>query len=414
MSDIQIYATLKTMSETLQTLEQSLDNEKIQHLQLLKKLNLNLSNSQETIESNVLEFFKKIELTALIEIINKSRDNIEKQQENIQLLNEQVGSISDQINTSMNVLSQKSKYISDKIEEDSNLIQSKIVKNVSFAVQEQIINSFNSQFEVQNDLLVSQIEKANHVAINNILKTYNRLIEQVEQVKEKYNVDLQKFQNHVNKFNKNIDLAVKNVGDAFLEVEKNCRANMNTLYNSCANFQDRVIEKLNSETVQINEIFDQKINQIAETIETSCNTSLDVLKDTEQHISKRSNEIVSLLEKNSEKIFGITNKIIEKQESIYKNLCDKLNLKLGIFNTTSFLTVALIVLVGFNIGATIHYEKMKNYNVALISKTQELQSNISELQTIRSDSITLTKQSIHEVRKKFPQFQITLNCKALD
>lgn len=414
MSDIQIYATLKTMSETLQTLEQSLDNEKIQHLQLLKKLNLNLSNSQETIESNVLEFFKKIELTALIEIINKSRDNIEKQQENIQLLNEQVGSISDQINTSMNVLSQKSKYISDKIEEDSNLIQSKIVKNVSFAVQEQIINSFNSQFEVQNDLLVSQIEKANHVAINNILKTYNRLIEQVEQVKEKYNVDLQKFQNHVNKFNKNIDLAVKNVGDAFLEVEKNCRANMNTLYNSCANFQDRVIEKLNSETVQINEIFDQKINQIAETIETSCNTSLDVLKDTEQHISKRSNEIVSLLEKNSEKFFGITNKIIEKQESIYKNLCDKLNLKLGIFNTTSFLTVALIVLVGFNIGATIHYEKMKNYNVALISKTQELQSNISELQTIRSDSITLTKQSIHEVRKKFPQFQITLNCKALD
>jgi len=414
MSDIQISATLKTMSETLQTLEQSLDNEKIQHLQLLKKLNLNLSNSQETIESNVLEFFKKIELTALIETVNKSRDNIEKQQENIQLLNEQVESISDQINTSMNVLSQKSKYISDKIQEDSNLIQSTIVKNVSFAVQEQIINSFNSQFEVQNDLLVSQIEKANHVAINNILKTYNRLIEQVEQVKEKYNVDLQKFQNHVNQFNKNIDLAVKNVGDAFLEVEKNCRANMNTLYNSCANFQDRVIEKLNSETVQINEIFDQKINQIAATIETSCNTSLDVLKDTEQRISKRSNEIVSLLEKNSEKNFGITNKIIEKQESIYKNLCDKLNLKLGIFNTASFLIVALIVLVGFNIGATIHYEKMKNYNVALIWKTQELQSNISELQTIRSDSITLTKQSIHEVRKKFPQFQITLNCKALD
>ena len=97
MSDIQISATLKTMSDTLQTLEQSLDNEKIQHLQLLKKLNLTLSNSQETIESNVLEFFKKIELTALIDTINKSRDNIEKQQENIQLLNEQIKLISDQI-----------------------------------------------------------------------------------------------------------------------------------------------------------------------------------------------------------------------------------------------------------------------------------------------------------------------------
>lgn len=60
MSDNQIAATLKTMSDTLQTLEQSLDNEKIQHLQLLKKLNLNLLNSQETIESNVLQFLTRL------------------------------------------------------------------------------------------------------------------------------------------------------------------------------------------------------------------------------------------------------------------------------------------------------------------------------------------------------------------
>ena len=314
----------------------------------------------------------------------------------------------------MNVLSQKSKYISDQIQEDSNLIQSTIVKNVSVAVKEQIINSLNSQFEEQNDFLLSQIVKVNDAAIVSIISAYNHLFERAEDIKEKYTVDLQEFQEFVDKFNKNINLAIKHVGDAFSEVEKNCHDNMNALYDSCANFQDRVVEKLNSETAQINKIFDKKINQIAEKIETSCNTSLDVLKDTEQRISKRSNEIVSLLEKNSEKNFGITNKIIEKQESIYKNLCDKLNLKFGVFNTTSFLTVVLIVLVSFNIGATIHYEKMRNYNVALISKTQELQSNISELQTIRSDSITLTKQSIHEVRKKFPQFQITLNCKALD
>ena len=60
------------------------------------------------------------------------------------------------------------------------------------------------------------------------------------------------------------------------------------------------------------------------------------------------------------------------------------------------------------------YEEMQNYNLALTSKVQQLQSNISELQTIRSDSIALTKQSINQVRKKFPQFQMTLNCKALD
>lgn len=414
MSDIQIAATLKTMSETLQTLEQSLDNEKIQHLQLLKKLNLNLSNSQETIESNVLDFFKKIELTALIDTINKSRDNIEKQQENIQLLNEQIELISDQINISMNVLSQKSEHISDKIQEDSHFIQSTIVKNVSIAVKEEIINSFNSQFEEQNDSLLSQIEKANDAAIHSIVRAYNHLLEQAEQVKENHNVDLKKFQNHVNQFNKNINLAVKNVGDAFLEVEENCRVNMSALYDSCANFQNHVIEKLNSETAQINEIFDQKINQIATTIESSCNTSLSALSNTENRINKKSNEIVLLLEKNAKESLSLTEKIIEKQESLYKRLCEKLHFRYFAFNTISFLIVALVILAGLNMAASNRYKEMQNYNLALTSKVQQLQSNISELQTIRSDSIALTKQSINQVRKKFPQFQMTLNCKALD
>lgn len=414
MSDIQIAATLKTMSETLQTLEQSLDNEKIQHLQLLKKLNLNLSNSQETIESNVLDFFKKIELTALIDTINKSRDNIEKQQENIQLLNEQIELISNQVQTSLDVLSQKTKYISEQIQKDSNLIQSTIVKNVAVAVKEQIINNFNSQFEEQNSALLSEIEKVNITAVNNIISAYNFLIEQADEVKEKHNVDLKNFQSHVDKFNKNINLAIKNVGDAFTEVEKNCRDNINTLYSSCSNFQNRVIEKLNSETVQINEFFDQKINQIATTIESSCNTSLNTLSNTEKRINKKSNEIVLLLEKNVNQSLGLTEKIIEKQESIYKNLCEKLNLRYFSFNTSSFLIVALVILTGLNIAASNRYEEMQNYNLALTSKVQQLQSNISELQTIRSDSIALTKQSINQVRKKFPQFQMTLNCKALD
>lgn len=414
MSDIQIAATLKTMSETLQTLEQSLDNEKIQHLQLLKKLNLNLSNSQETIESNVLDFFKKIELTALIDTINKSRDNIEKQQENIQLLNEQIELISDKINISMNVLSQKSEYISDKIQEDSHFIQSKIVKNVSIAVKEEIINSFNSQFEEQNDSLLSQIEKANDAAIHSIVRAYNHLLEQAEQVKENHNVDLKKFQNHVNQFNQNINLAVKNVGDAFAEVEENYRDNMNALYDSCANFQNRVIEKLNAETAQINEIFDREINKIAETIESSRKASLNALSNTEQCFNKKSNEIVSLLQVNSDKNLGITQKIIEKQEHIYKNLCKKLNIHYFAFNTSSFLIVTLVILAGLNMAASNRYKEMQNYNLALTSKVQQLQSNISELQTIRSDSIALTKQSINQVRKKFPQFQMTLNCKALD
>ena len=61
MSDIQISATLKTMSDALQTLSQSLENEKTQHIELLKKLNLHLSSSQEIIENNISDFLKKME-----------------------------------------------------------------------------------------------------------------------------------------------------------------------------------------------------------------------------------------------------------------------------------------------------------------------------------------------------------------
>jgi 16S rRNA G527 N7-methylase RsmG len=91
---------------------------------------------------------------------------------------------------------------------------------VSIAVKEQILNSFNSQFEEQNDFLLAQIKKANLVALNNIVETYNHLIQQATAVKEKHRVDLQQFQNHVDKFNKNINLAIDHVGNAFLEVEK--------------------------------------------------------------------------------------------------------------------------------------------------------------------------------------------------
>ena len=112
MSDIQISVTLKTMSDALQTLSQSLENEKTQHIELLKKLNLHLSSSQEIIENNISNFLEKIELTELINTVNESRNNIEKQKDNVYLLNEQIELISEKINTSIAILEQKSKNIS--------------------------------------------------------------------------------------------------------------------------------------------------------------------------------------------------------------------------------------------------------------------------------------------------------------
>ena len=57
---------------------------------------------------------------------------------------------------------------------------------------------------------------------------------------------------------------------------------------------------------------------------------------------------------------------------------------------------------------------MKNYSFALVSQSQKLQSDINDLEATRHDLIVLTKQSVNEVRRKFPQLQIGINCKSLD
>ena len=110
----------------------------------------------------------------------------------------------------------------------------------------------------------------------------------------------------------------------------------------------------------------------------------------------------------------MTEKIIEKQENIYKNLCKKLNFKYFSFNSISILIVTLVILFGLNIAATMRYEEMKNYSFALVNQSQKLQSDIKDLEATRHDLIILTKQSVNEVRRKFPQLQIAINCKSLD
>lgn len=50
MSDQQIAATLKDMLDALQKLSMSLESEKQQHIELLKKLDEHLTDSQNTIK----------------------------------------------------------------------------------------------------------------------------------------------------------------------------------------------------------------------------------------------------------------------------------------------------------------------------------------------------------------------------
>ena len=372
MSDQQIAATLKAMSDALQKLSMSLESEKQEHIELIKKLYEYLTGSQDTIEDNISDFLGKIELTELLNTINESRINIQNQKENIEKLNEEIQSIYKNVKNSLSVLDEKTEYISKTIQNSSNLIQTEIVKNVSFSVKESITTQFLNQFSEQNQNLVTRILEANEKAVNVSVSIYKALIIEVEKIKSNHIQSLENFKEHVNAFNAEINSAIDNIGSAFLEVKENNISSMNELYNSCVSFQNKVIEKINVEMAQINEIFDQKISDISQAVQNSCSNTLQTMSNTEQQINQKSLQLTSILEKNANLSIGMTEKIIEKQENIYKNLCNKLNFKYFSFNSISVLIVTLIILAALNIAATMRYEEMKNYSLALVNQSQKL------------------------------------------
>ncbi|WP_180060760.1 hypothetical protein, partial [Acinetobacter sp. YH12135] len=395
-------------------LSMSLESEKQEHIELLKKLNEHLTNSQDMIEDNISDFIKRIDLTELLNTVNESKNNIQNQKENINKLNQEIESIYKNVKNSLGVLDEKTEYISKTIQNNSNLIQTEIIKNVSVSVKESITTHFLSQFNEQNKNLIARITEANEKAVNNSISIYSELTEGVHEIKSNHFKSLENFKEHVNAFNEEINSAIENIGSAFSEVKENNIKSMNDLYNSCASFQNKVIEKINAEVGQINKFFDQKISDISKAVQDSCANTLQTMGNTEQQINQKSKQLTSVLEENANASIGMTQKIIEKQENIYKNLCNKLNLKYFSVNSISILIVTLVILFGLNIAATMRYEKMKNYSLALVSQSQKLQSDIKDLEVTRNDLIVLTKQSVNEVRKKFPQLQIGINCKSLD
>ena len=414
MSDQQIAATLKDMLDALQKLSMSLESEKQQHIELLKKLDEHLTDSQNTIKDNIYDFLKRTELTELLNTVNESKSNIQNQKENIDKLNEEIESIDKNVKSSLSILDEKTEYISKKLQNSSNLIQTEIVKNVSVSVKESITTHFLSQFNEQNQKLVTRILEANEKALTDSISIYNALTDEVKKIKSNHIESLENFKEHVNTFNAEINSAIENIGSAFSEVKENNINSMNELYESCANFQNKVIEKINAEVGQINEVFDQKIIDISKAVQDSCANTLQTMSNTEQQINQKSMQLTSVLEENANLSIGMTQKIIEKQENIYKNLCNKLNFNYFSVNSISIFIVILVILAGLNIAATMRYEKMKNYSFALVSQSQKLQSDIKDLEATRHDLIVLTKQSVNDVRKKFPQLQIGINCKSLD
>ena len=78
------------------------------------------------------------------------------------------------------------------------------------------------------------------------------------------------------------------------------------------------------------------------------------------------------------------------------------------------LVINTCLLFRSDLTAFIQNKSLEKYNLALQNQNQKLNRDGVLLQTIKNDSIELTKQSISDVKKKFPDLIVTLNCKALD
>ena len=409
MSD-QVSATLKTLLNTMQLLSESLENEKQQHIELLKKLNSHVSNSQTEIKNDVLDFLNKIELQEFVSIVQDSKLNIENNQKSIVQLNAEIMQIRQTAKQSLAELEQQNLDLSKKISGSSDKITSDIIKNVANDVKESVTQNFSLQFKEQNQTLILEAKKANSTVITNIIEIYNHLNEQVLSVTKDHRESLSQFKTDVSAFTESINIAINSVKDSFAEVEELNKDQMKQLYESSLNFRKHVLNKINAETENINSIFDDEINNISKNVQTHCNNVLNKMSETEDLVDQKAN-LISLKLNDS---LTTTEKIIVKQTNYYENLYKRLNFNYFAINTSSILAVLLVVLSALCITAFIQNKSLEKYNLALQNQNQKLNRDGVLLQTIKNDSIELTKQSISDVKKKFPDLIVTLNCKALD
>ena len=409
MSD-QVSATLKTLLDTMQLLFQSLENEKQQHINLLKKLNSHVSNSQTEIKNDVLDFLNKIELQEFVSIVQDSKLNIENIQKSIVQLNAEIMQIKQAAKHSRAELEQQNLDIAKKISGSSDKITSEIIKNVANDVKESVTQNFSLQFKEQNQTLILEAKKANSTVITNIIEIYNHLNKQVLSVTKDHRESLSQFKTDVSAFTESINIAINSVKDSFAEVEELNKDQMKQLYESSLNFRKHVLDKINAETENINSIFDDEINNISKNVQTHCNNVLNKMSETEDLVDQKAN-LISLKLNDS---LTTTEKIIVKQTNYYENLYKRLNFNYFAINTSSILAVFLVVLSALCITAFIQNKSLEKYNLALQNQNQKLNRDGVLLQTIKNDSIELTKQSISDVKKKFPDLIVTLNCKALD
>ena len=421
---------LIALKDLLQSLYASLNEEKKQHLILLKELNTYLKNSQDIVEHNIEEFLNKIEFSNLIQATNQAQANIEKQEQEIAFISKSIEKLGNLIDASIiKIGEQHDKMISD-IEENSDVVREKIIKTISADFKKDVISSFIFELEESIHQTTQSIRNSNNNALQNIKATYIELNKEVKTVKENHIISLHDFQNHVGLFNKNMNEAIKSIATAFADVEQKCISFTENLFESNANFLDEIIIKIKSQTIEINSKLDEEIieiiksfkNQITEnskyfnnevknlnaSISKSCTNTISLMQSTTKEIQAESTKLLEAQNEHAKNIISASQKIIEAQELACKKMHEKMNFKFYTSNSILLLIVCLIVLIGLNFAATYRYNQMRSTTLALTNEAYHLKQENNRLYSIRNEFIKMTKGSRKELLQRFPG--LVINC----
>ena len=395
---------LIALKDLLQSLYASLNEEKKQHLILLKELNTYLKNSQDIVEHNIEEFLNKIEFSNLIQATNQAQANIEKQEQAIAFLSKSIEKLGNLVDASIiKIGEQHDKMISD-IEENSDVVREKIIKTISADFKKDVISSFIFELEESIHQTTQSIRNSNNNALQNIKATYIELNKEVKTVKENHIISLHDFQNHVGLFNKNMNEAIKSIATAFADVEQKCISFTENLFESNANFLDEIIIKIKSQTIEINSKLDEEIieiiksfkNQITEnskyfnnevknlnaSISKSCTNTISLMQSTTKEIQAESTKLLEAQNEHAKNIISASQKIIEAQELACKKMHEKMNFKFYTSNSILLLIVCLIVLIGLNFAATYRYNQMRITTLALTIEAYHLKQENNRLYSI--------------------------------
>lgn len=414
MSDLQISTTLATLSTTLQSLSLSLEDEKHKHIQLLKKLSEFLSNSSETALSELTSFLKAINVDELATIVTNSKNICEQQQESIGVLSKKVIQLSSQLDESIQKLDEQSTLVIANVESNVQSIQAQIVELVSENLKKKIIENFNSLFLEEQNNLSAKVKKINETTVNRLVDVYKVLLSEANKIQTNHISALDGFEKSVSEFNSQLVQSVENIEKSFSDVEEITKKNMSKLYESCFNFQDEVIKKINLEVEGLNDFFTKKMEKTISLVEGNFDKTYQKFEELDQKLTKKHDETVKNLEKNCEASLGLTQKTIEKQEILFKNLSNKLNFKYFSINSSCIIFVLLTVLSALCITTFVKNQQLNEENQQLEEKNKRLHQESILLQVVKKDTVDLTKLAINDLKKKFPDLEMTLNCKALD